>query len=107
MQVAIWDWTKVYERQVYQPHAALTNNIRFLPGGDGMSCCTASADGKLKVRSTSCATPCPHTAAAQLHTRSWPYICSYAGLTARGSCLAVALRQKLSCWQLLALSCFC
>ncbi|KAK9810883.1 hypothetical protein WJX73_005316 [Symbiochloris irregularis] len=48
-QVAIWDWSKVYERHVYKPHKALTNNIRFLPGGDGMSCCTSSSDGILKT----------------------------------------------------------
>ncbi|KAK9811590.1 hypothetical protein WJX72_006636 [[Myrmecia] bisecta] len=48
-QVAIWDFDKVYERTVYNLQRALCNNLRFLHSGDGMSCCSASSDGTLKV----------------------------------------------------------
>lgn len=54
-QVAIWDHAKVYDRTVYNLNKALTNNLRFLPGSDGMQCCSASSDGTLKVDWTSCA----------------------------------------------------
>lgn len=47
-QVAIWDHAKVYDRTVYNLNKALTNNLRFLPGSDGMQCCSASSDGTLK-----------------------------------------------------------
>eukprot|EP00891_Asterochloris_glomerata_P004616 jgi/Astpho2/4616/Aster-00190 len=49
-QVAVWDHAKVCERTVFNMHMALTNNIRFLPGSDGMQACSASTDGKLKAR---------------------------------------------------------
>ena len=48
-QVAIWDHAKVYDRTVYNLNRALTNKLRFLPGSDGMQCCSASSDGTLKV----------------------------------------------------------
>ena len=48
-QVAIWDHAKVYDRTVYNLNRALTNNLRFLPGSDGMQCCSASSDGTLKA----------------------------------------------------------
>lgn len=49
-QVAVWNFEKVYERTNYSNmHGALTNNIRFLHGGDGMGCCSAASDGRLKV----------------------------------------------------------
>lgn len=48
-QVAIWDHAKVYDRTVYNLNRALTNNLRFLPGSDGMQCCSASSDGSLKA----------------------------------------------------------
>ena len=51
-QVAIWDHAKVYDRTVYNLNKALTNNLRFLPGSDGMQCCSASSDGTLKVSFT-------------------------------------------------------
>ena len=54
-QVAIWDHAKVYDRTVYNLNKALTNNLRFLPGSDGMQCCSASSDGTLKVDCTLCA----------------------------------------------------
>ena len=54
-QVAIWDHAKVYDRTVYNLNKALTNNLRFLPGSDGMQCCSASSDGTLKVECTLCA----------------------------------------------------
>lgn len=47
-QVAVWDHAKVYDRTVYNLNKALTNNLRFLPGSDGMQCCSASSDGTLK-----------------------------------------------------------
>ena len=50
VQVAVWDHAKVCERTVFNMHMALTNNIRFLPGSDGMQACSASTDGKLKAR---------------------------------------------------------
>ena len=50
VQVAVWDHVKVCERTVFNMHMALTNNIRFLPGSDGMQACSASTDGKLKAR---------------------------------------------------------
>ena len=53
-QVAIWDHAKVYDRTVYNLNKALTNNLRFLPGSDGMQCCSASSDGTLKVDCTLC-----------------------------------------------------
>jgi len=53
-QVAIWDHAKVYDRTVYNLNKALTNNLRFLPGSDGMQCCSASSDGTLKVGCTLC-----------------------------------------------------
>ena len=40
---------QVYERTVYRLHQALANNLRFLGGGDGMSCASASSDGLLKA----------------------------------------------------------
>ncbi len=46
----MWDHAKVCERTVFNMHMALTNNIRFLPGSDGMQACSASTDGKLKAR---------------------------------------------------------
>ncbi|KAL3157624.1 hypothetical protein ABBQ32_012072 [Trebouxia sp. C0010 RCD-2024] len=48
-QVAVWDHAKVYDRTVYNLNRALTNNLRFLPGSDGMQCCSASSDGTLKT----------------------------------------------------------
>lgn len=51
-QVAIWDHAKVYDRTVYNLNKALTNNLCFLPGSDGMQCCSASSDGTLKVSCT-------------------------------------------------------
>ena len=48
--MAVWDHAKVCERTVFNMHMALTNNIRFLPGSDGMQACSASTDGKLKAR---------------------------------------------------------
>ena len=48
-QVAVWDFGKVYERTVWRMNRALTNNLSFLPSVDGMSCCSASSDGTLKV----------------------------------------------------------
>ena len=61
-QVAIWDHAKVYDRTVYNLNRALTNNLRFLPGSDGMQCCSASSDGTLK------ASPClPLRLLAALH----------------------------------------
>ena len=40
---------QVYERTVYRLHQALANNLRFLGGGDGMLCASASSDGLLKA----------------------------------------------------------
>ena len=48
--MAVWDFGKVYERTVWRMNRALTNNLSFLPSVDGMSCCSASSDGTLKVR---------------------------------------------------------
>ena len=50
LQVAVWDFGKVYERTVWRLNKALTNNLSFLPSVDGMACCSASSDGTLKVR---------------------------------------------------------
>lgn len=49
-QVAVWDHQKVQERTVWRLNHVMTNNLAFLPGGDGMSCCSSSSDGTLKVR---------------------------------------------------------
>jgi len=46
----VWDFEKVHERTVHKVNRALTNTIRCLRGGDGMSACCASADGTVKVR---------------------------------------------------------
>ena len=49
VQVAVWDHQKVQERTVWRLNKAITNNLAFLPGGDGMSCCSSAADGTIKV----------------------------------------------------------
>ena len=50
-QIAVWDWQKVYERTVYpRINRWLTNQLRFMPGGDGSSCASSSYDGTVKVR---------------------------------------------------------
>ena len=46
----VWDFEKVHERTVHKVNRALTNTIRCLRGGDGMSACCASADGTVKAR---------------------------------------------------------
>ena len=48
-QVAVWDFEKVHERTVHHINRALTNTIRCLRGGDGMSACAAAADGTVKI----------------------------------------------------------
>ncbi|GAB4821800.1 hypothetical protein N2152v2_008846 [Parachlorella kessleri] len=49
-QIAVWDFDKVYERTVYPGiNRWQTMGLRFLPGGDGCSCATTSADGTVKV----------------------------------------------------------
>ena len=47
--VQVWDFEKVHERTVHKVNRALTNTIRCLRGGDGMTACSASADGTVKV----------------------------------------------------------
>ena len=50
LSLQVWDFEKVHERTVHKLNKALTNTIRCLRGGDGMSACCASADGTVKVR---------------------------------------------------------
>ncbi|KAL4435880.1 hypothetical protein ABPG77_000642 [Micractinium sp. CCAP 211/92] len=58
-QIAVWDWQKVYERTVFTSiNRWLTNQLRFMPGGDGSSCASSSYDGSIKIFDveTGCAT---------------------------------------------------
>lgn len=42
---------QVYERTVFTSiNRWLTNQLRFMPGGDGSSCASSSYDGSIKVR---------------------------------------------------------
>lgn len=74
LQVAIWNWQQVYERTVYSDiHQALTNTLRFLRGGDGMLCCSASSDGLLKVETyaEACCMPCSLSPAGTVDRHPW------------------------------------
>ncbi|EFN53251.1 hypothetical protein CHLNCDRAFT_26064, partial [Chlorella variabilis] len=56
-QIAVWDHHKVYERTLYSSiNRWLTNQLRFMPGGD--ACASSSYDGTVKVFDveTGCAT---------------------------------------------------
>eukprot|EP00798_Chlamydomonas_sp_ICE-L_P012578 gene12578-15802_t len=48
--LGVWNYMKVHDHTVYSDiHKAVLNQIRMIPWMDTMSCCTASADGTVKI----------------------------------------------------------
>lgn len=53
--IAVWNMDRVAERAVYRDiNMWLTSGLKFLPGGGGATCASASQDGTVKVRVLRC-----------------------------------------------------